>query len=227
VTEVRPPARGNDLSSLVSDAQRGDEDAFRALYRAVQPGLLRYLRGMIGDDAEDVASETWLQIARDLHSFRGTEGFRAWAARVARNRALDHLRHTRRRPAVPTPIEHLTELAANDDTGARAVELMSTDSAIALIATLPQDQAEAVLLRVVVGLDAETAAKVLGKRAGAVRTACYRGLRRLAERLNALAEADAGPPDQARGTRGIQGWPSPGRTPGVTHPRSAAPRGTR
>ncbi|HEU4422746.1 MAG TPA: RNA polymerase sigma factor [Pilimelia sp.] len=227
MTEVRPPMRGNDLSSLVSDAQRGDENAFRALYRAVQPGLLRYLRGMIGDDAEDVASETWLQIARDLHSFRGSEGFRAWAVRVARNRALDHLRHCRRRPAVATPIEHLAELAANDDTGARAAELISTDAAVALIATLPQDQAEAVLLRVVVGLDAETAARVLGKRAGAVRTACYRGLRRLAERLGERVDAGAGLPDGSPADRSASGWPPPGNTPGVTHPRSAAPRGTR
>ena len=56
---------------------------------------------------------------------------------------------------------------------------MATDAAIALIARLPRDQSEAVLLRVVVGLDAVSAAKVLGKRPGAVRTACYRGLRRL------------------------------------------------
>ena len=47
------------------------------------------------------------------------------------------------------------------------------------IARLPRDQAEAVLLRVVVGLDAPAAAKVLGKRAGAVRMATSRGLARL------------------------------------------------
>ena len=50
------------------------------------------------------------------------------------------------------------------------------------------------LLRAVVGLDAPTAARVLGKRPGAVRTAAYRGLRTLAERISA-AESDtsAGP----------------------------------
>ena len=58
---------------------------------------------------------------------------------------------------------------------------INRDAALALIARLPRDQAEAVLLRVVVGLDAKAAAKVLGKRAGAVRTAAHRGLRALAE----------------------------------------------
>src|SRR4029079_1564084 len=60
-----------DLAEAVPAAARGDECAFRALYRAVQPGLLRYLRGMVGEDAEEVASQTWLQIARDIGNYRG------------------------------------------------------------------------------------------------------------------------------------------------------------
>jgi RNA polymerase sigma-70 factor (ECF subfamily) len=44
-------------------------------------------------------------------------------------------------------------------------------------------EAEAVLLRAVLGLDAQTAGQVLGKRAGAVRTAAHRGLRTLARQL--------------------------------------------
>ena len=57
---------------------------------------------------------------------------------------------------------------------------------MALISRLPQDQAEAVVLRVVVGLDAKSAAQVLGKRPGAVRTAAHRGLRKLAELLDGI-----------------------------------------
>jgi RNA polymerase sigma-70 factor (ECF subfamily) len=184
---IEGPARlggSDDLARVVDGARHGDEYAFRALYRAVQPGLLRYLRFLVGDDAEDVASETWLQIVRDLPSFHGDgDGFRGWAATIGRHRAMDHVRHHRRRPAQPVPVETLTELSAEEDTAARAVEVVSTETAIALIATLPQDQAEAVLLRVVLGLSADAAGRVLGKRAGAVRTASYRGLRRLAERL--------------------------------------------
>ena len=177
---------GVDLSPLVRAARCGDAEAFRCLYRAVHPGLLRYLRALVGDDAEDVASEAWLQIARDLPGLDGINGFRGWTLSVARNRALDHLRHLRRRPAVPTPVEQLPETAPIGDAGEQAVELMSTDAAIGLIATLPRDQAEAVLLRVVVGLDAPTAARVLDKRPGAVRMAAHRGLRRLAERLGEM-----------------------------------------
>ena len=171
---------------LVARAQRGDAEAFRALYRDTQPRLLRYLRALAGDDAEDVASEAWLQIARDLPGFAGDlDQFRGWAATVARHRALDHLRRQSRRPAsVPVPAEELAGLAAGDDTAERALDAVATRGAVALIATLPPDQAEAVLLRAVVGLDAAAAAAVLGKRPGAVRTAASRGLRTLARRLD-------------------------------------------
>src|SRR6266571_3835451 len=70
-----------------------------------------------------------------------------------------------------------------------ALDAVATDAALELIARLPRDQADAVLLRVVMGLDAKTAARVLGKRAGAVRTACYRGLRGLAEHLEQSGSA--------------------------------------
>jgi RNA polymerase sigma-70 factor (ECF subfamily) len=47
------------------------------------------------------------------------------------------------------------------------------------IRSLPRDQAEAVMLRAVMGMDAKTAGRVLGKRPGAVRSAAQRGLRSL------------------------------------------------
>ncbi|MFI1222699.1 MULTISPECIES: RNA polymerase sigma factor [unclassified Streptomyces] len=176
-----------ELTAAVLAAQDGDEDAFRAVYRAVQPRLLGYIRTLVGEpDAEDVASEAWLQIARDLDRFSGdADRFRGWAARIARNRSLDHLRMRSRRPAIGGDETELTARAAESDTAGDAIESLDTDRTMSLIAQLPQDQAEAVVLRVVVGLDAKSAAQTLGKRPGAVRTAAHRGLKRLAELLGA------------------------------------------
>jgi RNA polymerase sigma-70 factor, ECF subfamily len=173
-----------DLTAAVAGARRGDSDSFRVLYRDTQPRLLRYLTYLVGGDAEDIASETWLQATRDLHSFQGNyENFRGWITTIARHRALDHLRRHSRQPAVPVPIEDLDIFAAADDTADRAIESITTDDALQLIAVLPRDQAEAVMLRTIVGLDARTAASITGKRAGAVRTAAYRGLHTLAKHL--------------------------------------------
>jgi RNA polymerase sigma-70 factor, ECF subfamily len=197
-----------DLSVAIGAARNGDEDAFRSLYRAVQPGLLRYLRVQVGEAAEDVASETWLQVARDLGGFSGDiGGFRGWVATIARHRALDHVRRQNRQPPSGGGlIDELAELPALDDTEGSAIEALATDAALALIAKLPRDQGEAVLLRVVMGLDAKTAAKVLGKRPGAVRTAAYRGLRGLAAYLE---EGDGDDGDVVHAQRRVTQKPAP------------------
>lgn len=177
-----------ELGEAVSRARAGDEVAFSVVYRELHPMLLGYLRGLIGDDADDVASETWHDIVRDVRGFRGGgQSFRAWAATIARHRALDHVRRGRVRPRTTVlderADEHLVERTAAPDSARVALENLSTERALALIAELPQDQAEAVLLRVVLGLDGPAAARVLGKRPGAVRMASHRGLSRLSERL--------------------------------------------
>ncbi len=173
------------LTAAVSAARDGDESAFREVYRAVHPRLLAYVRTLVGEtDAEDVASEAWLQIARDLQRFGGdADRFRGWTATIARNRALDHIRRVGRRPAVGGDETVLHSIPDRFDTADQAIEAIDTSSAMRLIARLPLEQAEAVVLRAVVGLDAKGAAEVLGKRPGAVRTAAHRGLRRLAEYL--------------------------------------------
>jgi len=178
-------ADAGDPGGLVERAQRGDPEAFRVLYRDIQPRLLRYLHALVGQDAEDVAAETWLQITRDLPGFAGDyDHFRGWTATIARHRALDHLRHASRRPpADPVPAQDLATIPGTDDTAQDALDNLATGTALDLIATLPPDQAEAVLLRAVLGLDAQTAGHVLGKRPGAIRTAAYRGLRTLARQL--------------------------------------------
>jgi RNA polymerase sigma-70 factor (ECF subfamily) len=200
--EVRRRTRMDDgeLGAAVGRARDGDEAAFGVLYREVHPMLLGYLRALVGDDADDVASQTWHDVVRDLPGFRGDgHGYRGWAAAVARRRALDHPRRTGFGPRTDAPDESATEPPAVQDPagvplgGALNAPLDVTvdaplggpaaPAALDLIAGLPQDQAEAVLLRVVLGLNAPMTAKVLGKRQAAVRTAAHLGLQHLAARL--------------------------------------------
>ncbi|MFI6930132.1 RNA polymerase sigma factor [Streptomyces sp. NPDC050287] len=190
----RAQAYDGELGAAVARAQQGDEAAFAVAYRIVQPGLLGYLRGIVGDDAEDVASDAWLEIARDLGRFKGDgAGFRGWSATIARHRALDHLRRQRVRPRAATIEQDVLELPGPSSTHDQALESLSTEYALELVRGLPRDQAEAVLLRVVVGLDGPAAARVLGKRPGAVRTAAYRGLKRLARQLDGESVTDEEP----------------------------------
>ena len=172
------------LDDALRSAIAGSDAGFVVLYRAIQPALVRYLRTLVGQDADDIASEAWGQACRDLATFRGdSNGFRRWITVIARNRAMDHLRARGRRPVYLAEPASLREVAGTHDTAEQASAALETARAIALIAALPPDQADAVLLRVVMGLDAKSAGAVLGKRPGSVRTSVYRGLKTLATRL--------------------------------------------
>jgi RNA polymerase sigma-70 factor, ECF subfamily len=184
----RPEMRPDD--ELLAAAVSGDQVAFAALYRDVQPRLRRYAWTLVGQDADDVTAEAWLQIARDVRRFVGDlDAFRGWTARIVRNRAFDHLRAAARRPAELTDVEALLD-SPTVDAASVALDRVSTMQALELIASLPRNQAEAVLLRAVVGLDSATAAEVLGKSPTAVRVAAHRGLKNLAKRLAPEPAAD-------------------------------------
>jgi RNA polymerase sigma-70 factor, ECF subfamily len=168
------------LDEALARASRGDETAFLQLWRALQPPLLRFLRVVGCDDPDDVASETWLQVVRDLHKFSGgEEDFRRWLFTIGRHRAIDAARARARRPASPvsTGLEFLADRQLVEE---QVLEGMSVRQAVGLLAGLSSDQAEAVALRVIAGLDTPDVALILGKSAGAVRVALHRGLKTLA-----------------------------------------------
>jgi RNA polymerase sigma-70 factor, ECF subfamily len=169
------------FGDVLARAQGGDESAFARLFRDIQPALLRYLR-VITPDAEDVAGETWLQVVSGLAGFRGGEdAFRAWLFTIARHRAIDAGRSRSRRPASPLDLEEVAERYLSPDTADLALDTISAREVVALVAQLPPDQAEIIMLRVVAGLEPGDVGRIVGKSAGAVRVASHRALRKLAE----------------------------------------------
>ncbi|MCF6378656.1 RNA polymerase sigma factor [Nocardioides KLBMP 9356] len=174
------------LDAAVAQMLVGDDGAFRTVYRAVHPPLLRYLTVLVGaGDAEDVASEAWAQAFRDLDRFTGdADGFRGWVTTIGRNRALDHLRHSRRRPTDDRAVEEMVDLLDDADVEGDTLGRVQSQAALALVASLPRDQAESIMLRTVLGFDAATAGQILGKSPGAVRAASFRGLRQLAKKID-------------------------------------------
>ncbi len=176
---------GEDFAALLAAAQGGSHDAFAVLWRDANPALLRYLRVVAADGAEDIAAETWVQVVRGLPRFTGDEGaWRAWLFTTARRRLLDQARLRKRHPAEPLDEISATEVPRTAGADQIAMENIATESALALLARLPEQQAEVILLRVVAGLDTEVVADMLGRSPGAVRVAAHRGLRKLATLLS-------------------------------------------
>src|SRR4029453_3937112 len=173
---------GPEFSQVLSAAARGDEEAFGRLWYDLQPRVLRYFAVVSPAAPEGLASETWLRGVRGIERFRGTEpAFRAWVFTIARHELLDRWRRAARRPTEDLAVDGLMEQVAPDDPAAAAVGGFPTGPGRAVVPPPPADQAEAVVLRVVAGLDVNQVAELMDKRPNTVRALTHRGLRRLAE----------------------------------------------
>lgn len=176
---------GSEFRAVLDAAAQGSEWALSALYRELQPRLLRYLHVQEPSDAEDLASEVWLDVAAGLAGFEGDEeGFGAWVFTIARRRVLDLRRRNGRRRTDAVPPASLQGLEGAADCETEALAALSLRTALARLAALPRDQAEVLALRVIAGLDVAQVATIVGKRPGTVRVLQHRGLDRLA-RLDA------------------------------------------
>lgn len=174
MTESQP------FEAVLVAARAGEEWALTHLYRSLQPPLLGYLRSQRADIADDLASETWIAVARGLGRFRGDESdFRRWVFTIARRRLLDELRSEGRRPRGAPLVEPEGE-PAHGDAESEALDALATQRALETIGLLPAHEAEIVLLRVVAGLSAHDVGRITGRSAGSVRVLQHRALRRLA-----------------------------------------------
>lgn len=174
------------FEALLAAARSGEPAGFSGLWRHYQPLMMRYLRVMRGPDAEDVASDTWLAVARGISAFEGGEAdFRAWLFTIARRRAIDAGRKAWRRSEILT--ENAFAQRQSGELGPEDVVMgrMGVQDALALVSQLPPSQAEVVILRTVAGMDVAQVAEAVGKEPGAVRVLAHRGLARLGELIGA------------------------------------------
>ena len=139
-------------------ARLGDRDALAELWRTYHAPLLRYLRARRAPSADDVASQVWVDVATSVHRFDGDDDdFRRWLFTIAHRRSVDAVRRTVRSSV-------LAVRAADHAAGADVEHERHSalDRAIALVAALPDAQAEAVMLRVVNDLSTSDVASVMG-----------------------------------------------------------------
>jgi RNA polymerase sigma-70 factor, ECF subfamily len=176
------------FQATLSAAAHGDEDAFGALWRNLQPTLLHYFKLMAPDVAEDLSAETWLEVIRKLDRFEGDEpAFRSWALTIARRQVTDWQRRSAQQRTEPLSTD-TPERAADWPTRAVA-DTISGREALSLLTSLPPAQAEVITLRIIAGLTVNEVAAVMGLSPSTVRALAHRGLRRFARQLKA-AQSD-------------------------------------
>ena len=167
---------GPDFSSILTAAKSGAEWAWAALYRDLAGSVRGYFTARGAADAEDLASETFLQVARDILSFEGDEqGFRSWVFVIAHRRLIDSWRAAGKRPRC-TPLDEPLCDVQGGNTEDEALDRIATEEVLEALRQLTEDQRAVLALRIIGGLSAEQTAEVLGRRAGAVRALQHRGL---------------------------------------------------
>lgn len=157
-----------EIDGLVREASKGSDSAFLALWKYFYPKVLNYLRRFTRE-AEDLCSETWIRIAGAIKGFPGDgKAFQAWIFTIARNIAIDHLRKVKRRGSE-------VEIEESDWIREENSSLEITD----MLDKLPGDQAEVILLRVVMEFTVHETAQIIGKSEANVRVLAHRGLNAL------------------------------------------------
>ena len=155
-------------------------DRAEVLYRELAPGVLGYLRASGAAEPEDRLGEVFLHVARDLHRFRGRDdpvAVRRWVFTIARNRATDAARRSRRRPAI-------AHAEVPDLEDARHIEEPLDADLVTALRSLTLEQREVLVLRFVADLALEDVASITRRSVGAVKAMQHRALESLREAVS-------------------------------------------
>ena len=137
---------------VLRKAQRGDERAFSLILRAYETPVFNYVLRLVGGDralAEDLTQEVFLRVYQGLPKFSLRSKFTTWLFQVTKNRVLDELRATERRPRALVAIDDIAPLEVLDAPIERIEEI---DALWRAVQNLSTDLKMALLLRDVVGL---------------------------------------------------------------------------
>lgn len=168
---------GDRFPQVLAAARTGAEWAWVELYHDLAPTVLGYLRGQLAASPEDLTSEVFLQVVRDLDAFVGDEAsFRSWVFTIAHHRLVDARRMAARRPLLPVELDELDRHLTPVEIEPAAVENVATGELRLLFDVLSRDQRAVLLLRIVGGLTVPEVSAIVGKRPGAVKALQRRGL---------------------------------------------------
>jgi len=186
--EPEPDSR-IDRSLVTAFLGRGDEAAFRQLYRRHTPSIHLLARRLLGGDgAEDVVQDTWLRAAARLESFRWESSLRTWLCGIAVNRCRELLRE-QGGARVVTVTGTAPEAVSDRRSTPSPEQRCDLESAIS---QLPAGSRGVLVLHDVEGRSHVEIASLLGIDEGTSRSQLHKARRALRELLQAHVPLDAG-----------------------------------
>lgn len=178
-----PDRFNGEFDEVLTAARRQDPRAYERIFRTLAPIVTGYLRLQGAREPEDLTSEVFVAVIRNLDSFDGGEpDFRSWVFTIAHRRLVDERRRLTRRPP-PEPLAPEIDPAALDDVEATVDAALSTERVQALCHQLVPDQRDVLLMRLLGRLTVDEVAAALGKTPGAVKALQRRGFAAVARLL--------------------------------------------
>jgi len=208
------------VSQAVTRAQAGDREALGFLYARYADNVCGYVRSIVHDqhEAEDITQQVFAKLIRVIGSYEQRDvPFFAWILRVARNVAVDHVRHQRLIPVEEVRIVDRGGGGPGD--GERMNDLTEA------LALLPHDQREVLVLRHFADLSPGEIAQRTGRSEGSVHGLHHRGRRALTAELSSrgAAPVTARPRSRQRqGDASAGGSSAAGGSPREASPREAS-----
>jgi len=171
------------FETVLAAARAGEAWALERLYASLAPAVAGFLRVQRAAEPDDLTSEVFVGVLRNLGSFGGDEAhFRSWVFTIAYRRLSDERRAAGRRPLVQS-LDDTPDPVDPGDVQADVERLLATDRVRELCGTLPPAQRDVLLLRLVGRLTIDEIAPLLGRSRGAVKALQRRGLARVTRRL--------------------------------------------
>jgi RNA polymerase sigma factor (sigma-70 family) len=181
-----PTAQPTDETLMLAWAG-GDASAFESLYARHRLPLFRFLLGQLHDRplAEELHQDVWQKVIAARAGWRPEAAFSTWLYRIAHNRLNDHWRAQRHRPPAPADADLRTAgLADPDDPERAAGRDQSRQQILQALAELPEEQREAVVLRLQQELSLEEIGRITGVGRETVKSRLRYALDKLRARLN-------------------------------------------
>ena len=166
------------LRLLVLRCQAGDERAFAQLMNQFSGRTLGYLRGLVGDAAEDVQQDVWLAVYRGLSGLANPGAFRTWLYSTTRHRAIDFLRKRKRESELLAAVAIEIEVVTHAEV---AIVEFADEDVKQLLDRLPPLHREVLVLRYQNDLSYAQIALIAGCSIGTIRSRLHHAKQRLHE----------------------------------------------
>ena len=173
---VAPPVTEFSADALVVEAaRRGDQEAFARLYKLYAPMVHGVLLARVPwSEVDDLVQDVFLTVHRRLETLRDSNAFGGWVAMIARNRAMDFHRRSRKTEELHEEFAEQTRQRGECRCGARAGQCFGN---------LPEAYRETLVLRLVEGMTGPEIAERTGLTPASVRVNLHRGMKLLREKL--------------------------------------------